>query len=360
MNKCNKIVKQVLFVVALFWSNLVLLSTLHGAAINHNDFKIHEYCWDSSKDLGFIKAYVESLSLSNNDLADYLNKRDFRRYSALDYAIMRVREYPTEAKNADLDVVLFLISRGADPLPCFITALTPWFRKEVAELLSPMCFFSAYLYTDYQGISLIHRIAQFNRDGDSLRFIVKELEKYGISSYVSFNMACRGSELTPLHFAASQGMLCNVFTLIENGAEVNARDSQGNTPLHLAAKNGLAYIVRPLIMKGALTFAVNDFGQTPMSLAKINDHQKVVDILDKQSSSNTCQDNSVFDGDANATPQKPKRPRANGFTTSSSNLESLLQSLEAEKMGSQPEQSEQPKTDERDAMLAALLGGLSI
>ncbi|MBY0353500.1 ankyrin repeat domain-containing protein [Candidatus Babeliales bacterium] len=359
MKKCNKIAKRILFVIVLFCSSFEFLSILHGAAINQNDFKIHEYCWDSKKDLSFIKAYVEGLGLSNNDLADYLNKRDFRRYSALDYAIMRVREYPAQAKNADLDVVLFLISRGADPSPCFITALVPWFRPEVAQLLSPMCFFSAYLYTDYQGISLIHRVAQFNRDGDSLCFIVQELKKYGISPLASFN-ACDGGGLTPLHFAASQGMLNNIITLVENGAEVNARDSHGNTPLHLAAKNGLAYIVRSLIMNGANRFAVNIFGQTPMSFAKLSGNQKVIDLLGEQSSGNECQDDNPLYGDTHAAPKKPKRPRANGFTASYSNLESLLQSLEAEKSDSQTESSEPAKTDERDAMLEALLGGLCI
>lgn len=43
---------------------------------------------------------------------------------------------------------------------------------------------------------------------------------------------------TPLHYAASEGMIGIMHMLLEAGADVNARNAAQNTPLHLAAWNG--------------------------------------------------------------------------------------------------------------------------
>lgn len=53
----------------------------------------------------------------------------------------------------------------------------------------------------------------------------------------------------------------------EYGADVNAKDKDGNTPLHLAAQNGQAQDVIGLVKYGADINLANKDGKTPLSLA---------------------------------------------------------------------------------------------
>ncbi|QQR49338.1 ankyrin repeat domain-containing protein [bacterium] len=229
-------------------------------------FKIHQMCYNN-KDVSVVGNYIDKLNLSKNDLALHLNRRDESGYSALDYAIM----------SGDILKVMLLLENGANPIPCFITALAPWFRESIAEMLAIRCFMGSFDIS-YQGFSLVHRVAQLNRGGQSLVFIVSELQKRNILPAESFNFAS-SSGMTPLHCAAAAGMLANVYTLSRYDAVIDARDHVGNTPLHLAAKSGHADVVRALIRLGADVDVVNSHAKTPLSYARIYDRQDVADIL---------------------------------------------------------------------------------
>ena len=56
---------------------------------------------------------------------------------------------------------------------------------------------------------------------------------------------------TPLHKAVCGGHIDIVRLLVENGAEVNARDGNDETPLHKAAERGYIEVVRLLVENGA-------------------------------------------------------------------------------------------------------------
>ena len=66
---------------------------------------------------------------------------------------------------------------------------------------------------------------------------------------------------TPLHEAATSGLKEVVELLIANGADVNAKDNWGGTPLHRAKTKELAEL---LIEKGADVNAKKKFGRTPL------------------------------------------------------------------------------------------------
>lgn len=56
--------------------------------------------------------------------------------------------------------------------------------------------------------------------------------------------------------------------LIDNGANVDSKNSLGNTPLHHAAKNGNKAAVKSLIARGASTNEKNGAGRTPLVYCK--------------------------------------------------------------------------------------------
>jgi ankyrin repeat protein len=70
------------------------------------------------------------------------------------------------------------------------------------------------------------------------------------------------------HRHAPGGMLAAVKYLVEElGADVNARDHEGNTAIHHAASRGDTEMVRYLVSKGANPKAVNREGQTTVDMA---------------------------------------------------------------------------------------------
>jgi len=70
-----------------------------------------------------------------------------------------------------------------------------------------------------------------------------------------------------LHFAAGDGDLNEVRSLVRDGRDVNAKDSDlGLTPLHYAAAGGHVDVVRFLLSAGADVNAIDDAtaGDTPL------------------------------------------------------------------------------------------------
>ena len=58
-----------------------------------------------------------------------------------------------------------------------------------------------------------------------------------------------------------------VKVLVENHAEINARNNEGYTPLHLAAQNGHGDIVKFVIENGAIVNIEDVHGFTPLDRA---------------------------------------------------------------------------------------------
>ena len=81
----------------------------------------------------------------------------------------------------------------------------------------------------------------------------------------------QSQEVTPLHIAASGNDLQKVVLLLEKGAEVNARNTDGKTPLMFAARgSSTPEIVALLIEKGAEVNARNTNSWTPLMFAAEN------------------------------------------------------------------------------------------
>ena len=72
-----------------------------------------------------------------------------------------------------------------------------------------------------------------------------------------------------MHFASSQPNIKAAQLLVECGANVHARNNDGETPLHLASKGGYIYNMRLLVDRGADVDAQDNNNLTPLHLASL-------------------------------------------------------------------------------------------
>ena len=89
---------------------------------------------------------------------------------------------------------------------------------------------------------------------------------------VDVNAKCSGSR-TSLHYASLHGRTETVRVLVkEFGADVNAEDLEKETPLHLAVFYGYTEIARVFVEQGADVNAKDSDGKTPFSPVDENEH----------------------------------------------------------------------------------------
>jgi ankyrin repeat protein len=82
-----------------------------------------------------------------------------------------------------------------------------------------------------------------------------------------------------LHEAAQSGDLDRAKALLDGGAEIDARDTEGMTPLCLAAGHGRTLVAKLLLEKGANIDTTCKGDYTPLHLAAWNGHDEIVDLL---------------------------------------------------------------------------------
>ncbi|HEX8352357.1 MAG TPA: ankyrin repeat domain-containing protein [Pyrinomonadaceae bacterium] len=84
---------------------------------------------------------------------------------------------------------------------------------------------------------------------------------------------------TPLMLAAFRGDTAAVINLLERGAEVNARDKDGDTALMFAAYRGHALVVALLLQYGANVYARARNGWTAKKAAQSGLHHQIAETL---------------------------------------------------------------------------------
>ena len=90
-----------------------------------------------------------------------------------------------------------------------------------------------------------------------------------------------GTENTPLHIACMNGnsSLDIVRYLIEQNANVNARNINGETPLHISASNGFTKLTQELLKRKVNVDVEDTSGRTPLICAALSNHDSGVSLL---------------------------------------------------------------------------------
>jgi hypothetical protein len=104
-------------------------------------------------------------------------------------------------------------------------------------------------------------------DVEQLKTLLKEDPRLVNAKYKEKMIGRQEEVRTPLHSAAKEGHARVAELLLDNGADVNARDQYGGTPLHSAATYGRAEVMRVLLARGADVNARAGSGNTPLHWA---------------------------------------------------------------------------------------------
>jgi len=82
-----------------------------------------------------------------------------------------------------------------------------------------------------------------------------------------------------LHAAAEEGNIDTLKSLLERGADINARDASKQTPIDGAAVKGHVDVVRLLIERGAQVDLCDKWGRTPLQFSSRYGHVEVSRVL---------------------------------------------------------------------------------
>jgi len=92
------------------------------------------------------------------------------------------------------------------------------------------------------------------------------------------NINARGAGRSPLFLAAGEGRLRAVRYLLDEGADVNARENDGNTALTEAAFFGHIPVIKDLLVRGADVNAISTNG-TALDIAIGKNNPALVELL---------------------------------------------------------------------------------
>ncbi len=87
---------------------------------------------------------------------------------------------------------------------------------------------------------------------------------------------------TPLHYAAYYGKEKMVEFFLDKGVQINLPDEDGNTPLLLAIENGRKGTALFLVSRGAQVNTANREGSTPLKAAKKKGQKEIIEALVKK------------------------------------------------------------------------------
>lgn len=163
-----------------------------------------------------------------------VNTVDIHGWSPLHYA----------TTQGDLQVMQLLLKNGARVNSTDNDGRTPLYSAVVdgdSEAIKTLVDAGAKInMVDKKGLSPLD-MAITNDDANTMNQLIQS----------GARITADTNKSTPLHFAAESGKLKAVDTLIDNSADMNAKNAAGKTPIELAFKAGHMSVVNSLILHGA-------------------------------------------------------------------------------------------------------------
>lgn len=194
--------------------------------------------------------------------------------------------------NNNIDVVKLLLEKGADiEQQCnlgnaFLTAMVGGDKYSIAQLL--LSYGANPKSITWGGYSALHYDAEWGKDGGML----SDLIKLGIPVDLK-----KTDGETALFSTLQFDRIDNARILISMGANVNARDNNGNSILHKIAWDGdrHAKMAEFIIAHGAEVNARTPNGETPLHKAVFWGSPEIARILIKNGASINATMNDAFD-----------------------------------------------------------------
>jgi ankyrin repeat protein len=168
------------------------------------------------------------------------------------------------------EIADFLVAAGAR-LGIFEAASVGDLARTVELLEADPGLVNAYSPDGYQPLGLAAFFGQ------------AQVAVYLVARGAAVNSASKNSmQVMPLHSAVAGQHLEIARLLIDQGADVNARQSDGFTALHGAAQNGQIEMIQLLLAHGADTSARGEGGMTALDYASRAGHPDVEAWLNKR------------------------------------------------------------------------------
>ncbi len=179
------------------------------------------------------------------------------------------------ARAGDVDLVMELLKRGADPNTVNVNGGTP-------------LMFAAISGNDVIVEELLVRGATVNATGSNGWNALMVASAKGFPDTVK-RLLDSGADInaadvylwTPLHRAAYENRILTVEALLRHeGVEVDFQDDHGATPLHLAAVRGHQEVVQKLLEAGADPLLQDSHGRVAEDYARGGGHESLALHLD--------------------------------------------------------------------------------
>jgi nucleoside phosphorylase len=261
----------------------ILLSAIAMLQANNqrtSEKKIGRFLFEAYRNNTALKSYVKPDEPDELFRSDYRENRTFYyTRSQWDYLVQRHKR-----DSVDPEVHFGTIASSNHAMKDGVT------RDRVSnELGGVLCFeMEAAGIMNSLPCLMVRGICDYadshrNQDWQRYAAVTAAATAKEILSYVSaqeLNQSHAVWYVTELHNAAKQGATDTAQGLLQDGADSNARDSDGCTPLHYAATNGQMEVIKLLFHWQANESITNSSGKSARDIARENGHSDVLSFLD--------------------------------------------------------------------------------